>query len=204
MVRSLPCHNPTYCRSPHGRGDGPNMYPVFYPLLACSPRVWGWSGLQQNVCRRDELSPHLCGDDPITNTFAKIQQWVLPTWWGWSKVVEGCCCNQSVLPTCVGMVRIRSGCCYCSFCSPHGRGDGPQVIEITKYETEGWFSPRGWGWSVDATQHRQRNSVSPREWGCSVRRGNLRARHGRSPHGRGDGPQVMEITKYETEAGYPH
>jgi len=88
MVRAGPtCRTVRRC-SPHACGDGPRRAPESDDLFTFSPRVWGWSFVQNwqppavlvlptrvgmvrwdwMWCRRLGRSPHACGDGPAALT----------------------------------------------------------------------------------------------------------------------------------------
>src|SRR5208282_2748134 len=114
-----------------------------------SPRAWGWSVVGVRRDSRSRRSPHVRGDGP-----AMADERTL---------------TEGVLPTCVGMVPLRALHHRPRHRSPHVRGDGPPCN--TMPFRDGPFSPRAWGWSVDTTEYRQRNTVLPtcvgmvRDWG---------------------------------------
>src|SRR5260221_14619558 len=68
-----------------------------------------------------------------------------PHAWGWSVIFKEEPRMSLVLPTRVGMVRNGSPASAGMCCSPHTRGDGPDLIAAA--QKAAWFSPHAWGWS---------------------------------------------------------
>ena len=144
----------------------------------------------RNRSLRDDAylgSPHTRGDGPSTYGIQACLRRFSPHAWGWSGVGKQSDHETAVLPTRVGMVR-----CFCviigrSRCSPHTRGDGPQLSAIAANSPE--FSPHAWGWSGPPVLLRLARLVLPTRVGMVRRTRLLSPRRLRSPHTRGDGPQ---------------
>ena len=155
-------------RSPHPRGDGPDM--------AAKMLVEGLG------------SPHPRGDGPRTAWLSTDSVQFSPPAWGWSGEPGQTRIGTGVLPTRVGMVRSSTGHGVTSTGSPHPRGDGPHpfVSRLSFLE----FSPPAWGWSFLDPAVELQSRVLPTRVGM-VRHSHLQPpAPGRSPHPRGDGPRV--------------
>jgi len=167
MVRQVSLQRRTVLRSPHVRGDGPLTLGERLGQRPFSPRAWGWSGVRQDrpgatrvlpTCVGMVLiplsmasvmvrSPHVRGDGPFPNEWLICGMWFSPRAWGWSENLLRGHLPSEVLPTCVGMVRKCKLTTGAAVCSPHVRGDGPQLCGPVALFAE--FSPRAWGWSVN-------------------------------------------------------
>jgi len=135
----------SYRRSPHVRGDGPQLVARKMIEDSFSPRAWGWSGGgtageeqgfvlptcvgMVRTCRgRDRTcwsSPHVRGDGPTGPCRGSAAAAFSPRAWGWSVKRPGPAATSAVLPTCVGMVRKDRWQRKLRTSSPHVRGDGP-------------------------------------------------------------------------------
>src|ERR1039458_8290383 len=93
-------------------------------------------------------SPHVRGDGPYLDNFNVTIRSFSPRAWGWSATTLPAFCSAHVLPTCVGMVRIGHQHYTRGGSSPHVRGDGPSCHRFADRRQA--FSPRAWGWSVQA------------------------------------------------------
>ena len=132
-------------RSPHARGDGPNLHNDTENEREFSPRPWGWSEMNpiqwargnvlptpvgmvrarcKSPCARTS-SPHARGDGPLIAGLSVGGKVFSPRPWGWSGSRWACPGRPRVLPTPVGMVRVNSTPSEARRCSPHARGDGP-------------------------------------------------------------------------------
>src|SRR5271157_165386 len=112
-------------RSPHVRGDGPQVHLHSRLAEPFSPRAWGWSANRRIRLSREKVlptcvgmvrtsrtehvyrpgSPHVRGDGPFTEAPGSLPGVFSPRAWGWSAVREVKTPRVPVLPTCVGMVR---------------------------------------------------------------------------------------------------
>src|SRR5271165_5371828 len=134
----------------------------------------------------DRSSPHPRGDGPPTlRCEAKLLQFSPPAW-GWSARQVGRKNAGAVLPTRVGMV--RAACCgsWATWCSPHPRGDGPDLTVNTEMSVQ--FSPPAWGWSVHYRIVGWGHRVLPTRVGMVRSGAGTFITAGSSPHPRGDGP----------------
>ncbi len=207
MVRTIPLQMQPDNRSPHTRGDGPDLPICRLASQAFSPHAWGWSGdggklfaqgsvlpTRVGMVRRLNLgagvlgsSPHTRGDGPLGLATLALLTLFSPHAWGWSALAGSRSSAGSVLPTRVGMVRGEGGAGRHRGRSPHTRGDGPhrKTCRIRFLP----FSPHAWGWSDFGCQVAMRHDVLPTRVGM--------VRDGRpatcactcSPHTRGDGPR---------------
>src|SRR6266576_727631 len=169
MVRLQTCWPLSCRRSPHARGDGPQLTDLAHSFGEFSPRAWGWSAWNTwpiygvsvlptrvgmvrfwRYCGSKPCgSPHARGDGPVPHKSLTLTEMFSPRAWGWSAHSRDARRRLRVLPTRVGMVRLRSYPRLRSRRSPHARGDGPRSL----WRLAGTiaFSPRAWGWSG---QHR--------------------------------------------------
>ncbi len=145
MVRTRAWVRRAVVRSPHPRGDGPELALVEMGLVKFSPPAWGWSetgaddrrlpvvlptrvGMVRSTGNRRSprrSSPHPRGDGPISFSRPPSAKPFSPPAWGWSGVPVPMPRGVVVLPTRVGMVRRSSRLCRAPARSPHPRGDGP-------------------------------------------------------------------------------
>ena len=193
-------------RSPHPRGDGPVRVALPFKLEAFSPPAWGWSGFTHappsspavlptrvGMVRRSKArplgwrsSPHPRGDGPGLGGSQSCGGLFSPPAWGWSGNERPAMAQGGVLPTRVGMVRVSTWALTQANCSPHPRGDGPQVGTTTRLAAT--FSPPAWGWSGLVSGIRSIACVLPTRVGMvRISAGHHPAKL-RSPHPRGDGP----------------
>ena len=166
MVRLRIVYARVVGRSPHTRGDGPQIWHRGTRVIEFSPHAWGWSDRNTIESRCAEVlptrvgmvrsqsrsrpccssSPHTRGDGPVPAAVREMAVSFSPHAWGWSAVSR---CERSrrfVLPTRVGMVRCMERIRKAYPCSPHTRGDGPTATQILFRTAQ--FSPHAWGWSV--------------------------------------------------------
>jgi len=85
------------------------------------------------------------GDGPMVAVSRLSLRQFSPRAWGWSEFNLFWRTIWIVLPTCVGMVRILTPSRMLASCSPHVRGDGPDIVTGAAHPQK--FSPRAWGWS---------------------------------------------------------
>ena len=174
-----------------------------------SPRVWGWSALDERAepthgvlptrvgmvrSRRprhdgERRSPHACGDGPHFRLFYFQHPSFSPRVWGWSGRGGDNRAPPRVLPTRVGMVRCCDGCASTIVRSPHACGDGPRARGVAP-DGHG-FSPRVWGWSDRLGIAEPRGRVLPTRVGMVRRRMACTPGGPRSPHACGDGPLCL-------------
>ena len=150
---------------PHGRGDGPLFLVVRLPVVARSPRAWGWTvahgvghrppgafptgvGMDRSGCRPRPARarvPHGRGDGPAKGRHSIFIFSRSPRAWGWTVEPAVAVAEGAAFPTGVGMDRTSAGCPTPGRSVPHGRGDGPRVVDQAGIP---WpRSPRAWGWT---------------------------------------------------------
>ena len=173
--------------SPHPRGDGPPPLVGLMYRSTFSPPAWGWS-----LPARLPGAPVLVLPTRVGMVRKRPDSdgpWppFSPPAWGWSSKARYRFTNWSVLPTRVGMVPGSSGGITTSTCSPHPRGDGPQLITVTF--PDGSFSPPAWGWSGTICPQPARIRVLPTRVGMVPPFRQWHSRSRCSPHPRGDGPR---------------
>ena len=208
MVRSLPPPFPLPTGSPHARGDGPCACRVHERHALFSPRAWGWSDIDGQLDRIEDVlptrvgmvrligpastgsigSPHARGDGPRILARVSAAGKFSPRAWGWSAYPLGRFGGHRVLPTRVGMVRRKARLLLPLPRSPHARGDGPpNQFDCLLMQT---FSPRAWGWSVNLPDTQAARDVLPTRVGMVREKFTSRSLRQRSPHARGDGPKL--------------
>ncbi len=206
MVREMGRALPNGGGSPHPRGDGPRRGYYLPDSEEFSPPAWGWSDggdgcrfagrvlpTRVGMVRRQApgfvyggRSPHPRGDGPKREQHAAFRERFSPPAWGWSAEGELATERARVLPTRVGMVRLREPAAAWLNCSPHPRGDGPEVKRSK--EREARFSPPAWGWSEASGYGICAKVVLPTRVGMVRAKKPFPFRQGSSPHPRGDGP----------------
>ncbi len=210
MVRSWRSAARSPERSPHPRGDGPNLQRFQSPEEMFSPPAWGWSeridALRSDECvlptrvgmvrfRRQrcfmvQRSPHPRGDGPTIVRLSPHPGEFSPPAWGWSAYLLHHGRGREVLPTRVGMVRLPLMAEVDDASSPHPRGDGPDCFWLGNRR---WgFSPPAWGWSDDRSPFAASRRVLPTRVGMVRISAPSRTRTGSSPHPRGDGPFAID------------
>jgi len=166
-------------RVPHGRGDGPIVDGDPGDRVKRSPRAWGWTGHARvrhagpgafptgvgmdrsgrRWSRRSTSVPHGRGDGPYPTL--TLQELVArsPRAWGWTEREGAGAILRNAFPTGVGMDRRGSRSCPGPAGVPHGRGDGPVATETrTGSQVR---SPRAWGWTAGAGDHRAGAAAFP-------------------------------------------
>ena len=155
-----------FLRPPHPRGDGPPDCVRLRSYRQSSPPTWGWSvwawqripppdvlpthvGMvrQPKRCQASFQSPpHPRGDGPVIVALIGPNSASSPPTWGWSAMCRSTRKCSGVLPTHVGMVRNHYNGNHRRSSPPHPRGDGPEIVTLTKERDES--SPPTWGWSA--------------------------------------------------------
>ena len=112
-------------RSPHPRGDGPQIKRLPFPSLKFSPPAWGWSApapptpsaaavlptrvgmvrCPSSITSFSARSPHPRGDGPQLRRSDIPAFLFSPPAWGWSEETPAFAAMSAVLPTRVGMVQ---------------------------------------------------------------------------------------------------